>query len=260
VTDPDVLSFDPDVLSFGAVENHLPVKEQVNMDTATIEVPTVEVPVGNPRPPKPSDEDLAAVKPYVMYHLRAWEQDDVDSDFSDDAYEVLDLVFDGVKRPTAPEKPAQLDVVKPWIVDTVIRWARSKNKCTDVEDALEAVFGECDTGDGRFRDTDGYTCDGFGLDGFNDAGFDDDGRDREGYDKRGLDRNGRDRDGFDYYTKKNAAGQTREEWLNSTNPIRPASAAKVLVANLGVEYRAAILAELQRDPKAVALANVTDAE
>jgi len=64
-----------------------------------------------------------------------------------------------VTKPTA----AELDVVKPYLIDKIIRWAQEEGHCEVVEEALTAVFGSSPTN--GWRDSDGRDYDGCDIDG-----------------------------------------------------------------------------------------------
>lgn len=99
----------------------------------------------------------------------------------------------GSYKVTKPTSVA-LRLVRPWIVDRVVRWARRNNDiCNEVNRALTEVFGTPPK-DG-WRDSDGYDCNGRDVDGFDVDGYDNYGFDRDGYNVNGWNRYGWNRSG-----------------------------------------------------------------
>ncbi len=98
----------------------------------------------------------------------------------------------GSYKVTKPTSVA-LRLVRPWIVDRVVRWARRNGVCERAEEALTLVFGTPPK-DG-WRDCDGYDCDGYDVDNLNVDGWDQFGRDVEGYNVSGYNKEGWNRAG-----------------------------------------------------------------
>lgn len=97
-----------------------------------------------------------------------------------------------VTKPTS----VALRLVKPYIVDRAIRWARAHNYCDVVDDALSDVFGaEPKTG---WRDSDGFDVWGRDVDGFDKDGYDSEGYDSEGFSPEGINNEGFDRYGLNW--------------------------------------------------------------
>jgi hypothetical protein len=90
-----------------------------------------------------------------------------------------------VVKPTS----VALRLVRPWIVDRIVRWAqRSNDICDEVNRALTEVFGTPPK-DG-WRDSDGFDCNERDVDGFDKDGFDQFGYDPDGYNFNGWSRYG----------------------------------------------------------------------
>lgn len=99
----------------------------------------------------------------------------------------------GSYKVTKPTSVA-LRLVRPWIVDRIIRWGRrSGDICNEVNRALTEVFG-APPKEG-WRDSDGYDCEGRDVDGFDGNGYDRFGYDAEGYNYDGWNRAGWNRAG-----------------------------------------------------------------
>lgn len=154
------------------------------------------------QPSRPSDEDLLAVREWILFSLLEYSSDDPLTGFN--------FVY-GISR-LKVRRPDQelLDRVRPWIVGVTFDWAREDDLCDDVANYLAHIFN-IPLGD--VRDATGRDYNRFDRDGFNEEGFDQNGRDRDGLDEDGYDRNGRDRDGFSrWHPFTNTEGVTREQW------------------------------------------------
>ena len=142
----------------------------------------------------------------------------------------------GSYKVTKPTSVA-LRLVRPWIVDRVVRWARRNNDiCNEVNRALFEVFGTPPK-DG-WRDSDGYDCDGRDVDGFDVDGFDQFGLDRERYNVNGWNRDGWNRAG-----------------VNSWGMVRNSLDVENLLGRISPQMRGALYRELAKDhPNATATA------
>jgi hypothetical protein len=144
--------------------------------------------------------------------------------------------------------PEQLEAVRLYVADKVIRLARRKKWCreTEVEQSLAAAFGPRPAGE-KWVDSDGVSCDGRDKDGYDADGYDARGYGRDGFSKRGYDRDGYDREGFDQYDGVNRDGLTREEWY--LTPEGKQVKAQRTLDSLGGEAFIALIAAAVAAPK-----------
>ena len=131
-----------------------------------------------------------------------------------------------VVKPTS----VALRLVRPWIVDRVVRWAQASggSVCEQVNDALTLVFGTPPK-DG-WRDSDGFDCNERDVDGFDRDGFD-----RFGFDRERYNVNGWNRDGW------NRAG------VNSWGMVRNSLDVENLLQHISPQVRGALYRELAKD-------------
>lgn len=93
----------------------------------------------------------------------------------------------GSYKVTKPTSVA-LRLVRPWIVDRVIRWARPQGLTCETVNALTHIFGPAPK-DG-WRDSDGYDIKGYDVEGYDEDGYDKFNRKADGRDSAGFDRDG----------------------------------------------------------------------
>lgn len=130
-----------------------------------------------------------------------------------------------VVKPTS----VALRLVRPWIVDRIIRWAQKDGDvCDQVNRALTEVFGTPPKG--GWRDSEGFDCNGCDVDGYDKDNYDQFGYDRDGYNSSGWSRFG-----------WNSAG------VNSWGMVRNSIDVEILLKYISPAVREGLLQHLAED-------------
>lgn len=148
---------------------------------------------------------------------------------------------------TVPRPDAALLAIHNDLLDRIVRWARGKGICTELDTYLGLLYNPLtyteDSGS-VFRASDGLDCGGYDQFGYNANGYDSDGYDRDGFDSDDEDSQGQPRSSFNPMklaehilgTASPAVQQAMLQLLQNPNVATPAPAPDITADQLVAAY------------------------